>query len=392
MGSNDATRTELHPIRDTSGSARPRTRGRTLSTPTWKRWTTLVPVVAVLALGVTWGRDLSFVIELLLSVLLGLAVLAAVHHAEVVAHRVGEPFGSLVLAVAVTVIEVALIVTLMVSGGSETETLARDTVFAAVMITCNGIAGLALLVGALRYHTTHFNAEGAGAALATVATLATTCLVLPSFTTSAKGPVFSTSQLAFAAVASLVLYLMFVLTQTVRHRDFFLPVTSEGRPVSEHEHAEPPSDREAASSLVLLLVALVGVVGLAKIESKPIEELVVEAGLPHSFVGVVIALLVLLPETLAATRAARRDRIQTSLNLAYGSAMASIGLTIPTIALATIWVDTPLVLGLGGTQIVLLALTVIVSVLTVVPGRATRLQGGVHLVLLAAFVFLAMQP
>jgi Ca2+:H+ antiporter len=134
------------------------------------------------------------------------------------------------------------------------------------------------------------------------------------------------------------------------------------------------------------------VVGLAKIESKPIENLVAEAGLPHSFVGVVIALLVLLPETLAGTRAARRERIQTSLNLAYGSAMASIGLTIPTIALATIWLDTPLVLGLGATQIVLLALTIVVSVLTVVPGRATRLQGGVHLVLLASFVFLAMQP
>jgi Ca2+:H+ antiporter len=228
--------------------------------------------------------------------------------------------------------------------------------------------------------------------LATVATLATTCLVLPSFTTSARGPVFSPSQLAFAAVASLVLYLMFVLTQTVRHRDFFLPVTREGSLVPEDEHAQPPSDRAAVTSLALLLLGLTGVVGLAKIESKPIEDLVIDAGLPHSFVGVVIALLVLLPETLAATRAALRDRIQTSLNLAYGSSVASIGLTIPTIAVATIWLDPPLVLGLGGLQIVLLALTVVVSVLTVVPGRATRLQGGVHLVLLAAFVFLAMQP
>jgi Ca2+:H+ antiporter len=356
------------------------------------RWTTTVPVVALVVLAATWGRDLSIVVELVVAAVLAGAVLAAVHHAEVVAHRVGEPFGSLVLAVAVTVIEVALIVTLMVSGGDETDSLARDTVFAAVMITCNGIAGLALLLGAMRYHTTHFNAEGTGAALACVATLATTCLVLPTFTTSAQGPVFSPSQLTFAAVSSLVLYLMFVLTQTVRHRDFFLPVTAEGTLVSDDDHAVPPSQRTALTSLGLLLVALIGVVGLAKIESKPIENLVAEAGLPHSFVGVVIALLVLLPETLAATRAARRERIQTSLNLAYGSAMASIGLTIPTIALATIWLDTPLVLGLGGTQIVLLALTIVVSVLTVVPGRATRLQGGVHLVLLAAFVFLAMQP
>jgi Ca2+:H+ antiporter len=356
------------------------------------RWTAVVPAAAVLALAAAWGKSLGPFVALALAVLLGGAVLAAVHHAEVVAHRVGEPFGSLILAVAVTVIEVALIVTLMISGGKDTDTLARDTVFAAVMITCNGIVGLALLIGAVRFGTTHFNAEGTGAALATVATLATTCLVLPTFTTSASGPVFSGSQLAFAAVASLVLYLMFVLTQTVRHRDFFLPVTRHGTLMPEEEHAEPPSNRTALISLGLLLVALVAVVGLAKVESPEIEDLVLDAGLPHAFVGVVIALLVLLPESLAAGRSAMRNRIQTSLNLAYGSAIASIGLTIPSIAVASIWLDTRLVLGLGGLQIVLLALTVVVSVLTVVPGRATRLQGGVHLVLLAAFIFLAMQP
>jgi Ca2+:H+ antiporter len=240
-------------------------------------------------------------------------VLAAVHHAEVVAHRIGEPFGSLVLAVAVTVIEVALIVTLMVSGGPETASLARDTAFAAVMITTNGIVGISLLLGALRYGVTLFNAEGSGAALATVATLATLAtlsLVLPTFTTSQPGPEFSPAQLTFAALAALALYGMFVLTQTVRHRDFFLPVTPHG-------------------------VAVEG---------------------------------------------------------AFGSAMASIGLTIPVIALASVWLEGPLLLGLGSTQMVLLALTVVVSVLTVVPGRATRLQGGVHLVLLAAFLFLAINP
>jgi Ca2+:H+ antiporter len=352
----------------------------------------LLPVLALLVLAATWGRDVSPTIEAGIAVLLAGVVLAAVQHAEVVAHRVGEPFGSLVLAIAVTVIEVALIVTLIISGGPETDTLARDTVFAAVMITCNGIAGLALLLGALRYNLTHFNAEGAGAALATVATLATMSLVLPSFTTSAPGPVFSGTQLAFAAVASLGLYAAFVVTQAIRHRDFFLPVTPEGTLLDEEVHATPPSDRVAIASLGLLLVSLVAVVGLAKVESHAIESLVAKADLPQSFVGVVIALLVLLPETLAAARAALRNRMQTSLNLAYGSAMASIGLTIPTIAAATIWLDTPLVLGLGSTQIVLLTLTVVVSVLTVVPGRATRLQGSLHLALLAAFVFLAMHP
>ena len=351
------------------------------------QWTFSVPVLAIVLLVFTWGRDLPGAVVAVVTVVLAGAVLAAVHHAEVVAHRVGEPFGSLVLAVAVTVIEVALIVTLMADGGDKSSTLARDTVFAAVMITCNGIVGICLLVASLRHGTAVFNPEGTGAALATVATLATLSLVLPTFTTSQPGPEFSTAQLTFAALASLALYAMFVVTQTVRHRDFFLP---EG--ADEEEHADPPSGRATVTSLALLLVSLVAVVGLAKIESPAIEAGVAAVGFPASFVGVVIALLVLLPESIAAVRAARRNRLQISLNLALGSAMASIGLTIPAIAVASAWLTGPLLLGLGATQTVLLALTVVVSVLTVVPGRATRLQGGVHLVLLASFLFLAVNP
>ncbi len=354
-------------------------------------WTTAVPVLAVVVLAAVWGRELHPVLVGVVALVLAAAVLSAVHHAEVVAHRVGEPFGSLVLAVAVTVIEVALIVTLIASGGPETASLARDTVFAAVMICTNGILGLSLLTAARRDHVAVFNAEGTGAALATVATLATLSLVLPTFTTSEPGPEFSTSQLAFAAVASLALYAAFVVTQTVRHRDFFLPVPREGA-AAEDDHADPPSDRTALASLGLLVLALVAVVGLAKVESPAIEAGVEAVGFPPSFVGVVIALLVLLPETLAAVRAARRGLVQTSLNLALGSAMASIGLTIPVIAVATAFLDGPLVLGLGSTQLVLLALTVVVGVLTVVPGRATRLQGATHLVLLASFLFLAVNP
>jgi Ca2+:H+ antiporter len=354
-------------------------------------WTVVVPLVAVLTVPFTWGRDLVPVVVTLVAVLLGGAVLAAVHHAEVVAHRIGEPFGSLLLAVAVTVIEVGLIVTLMVAGGPQTASLARDTVFAAVMITCNGIVGLSLLLGAVRYRVVAFNPEGSGAALATVMTLATLTLVLPTFTTGESGPRFTTAQLTFAAVASLALYVMFVLTQTVRHRDFFLPVAVDTR-TAEEEHAEPPSTRRALASLGLLAVSLFAVVGLAKVESSAIESVVAAAGFPQSFVGVVIALLVLLPETLSAARSALRNRAQVSLNLAFGSAMASIGLTIPAIAVASIWLEGPLILGLGATQMILLALTVAVAVLTVVPGRATRLQGAVHLVLLSAFLFLAVAP
>ncbi|MER5454837.1 ionic transporter y4hA [Micromonospora sp. NPDC002389] len=355
-------------------------------------WTVSVPIAALLVLGLTWDRKLTGVMVVVVALFLAGAVLAAVHHAEVVAHKVGEPYGSLVLAVAVTVIEVALIVTLMISGGEKTESLARDTVFAAVMITCNGILGLSLLIGALRRRLAVFNPEGTGGALATVATLATLCLVVPTFTIGRAGPQFSPAQLTFAAVVSLALYALFVMVQTGRHRDYFLPVGSEGEVLPEEAHADPPSTRQAMASLGLLLVALVAVVGDAKSVSPAIEAGVAAVNLPPAFVGVIIALLVLLPETLAAARAARRDRVQISLNLALGSAMASIGLTIPAIAIASIWLEGPLLLGLGGTQVTLLALTVVTGVLTVVPGRATLLQGGVHLVLLAAFVFLAASP
>ncbi|RYU14502.1 calcium:proton antiporter [Nocardioides iriomotensis] len=356
-------------------------------------WPAVAPLVGVLLLALTWGRGLGAALVLLVAVALAGAVLAAVHHAEVIAHKVGEPFGSLVLAVAVTIIEVALIVTLMLSGGDKTATLARDTVFAAVMITMNGIVGISLIAAGRMVGVPRFNAEGAGSAVACVISIATLSLVLPNFTTASEGPQFSGPQLAFAAIASLALWGMYVLTQTVRHRDFFLPVTDDGDGVlDEDEHADPPTGREAVLSLGLLLLALVAVVGLAKVESPAIEAGVAAAGFPPSFVGVVIALLVLLPETLASVRAARRNLMQTSLNLAYGSAMASIGLTVPAIAVVSIFLDGPLILGLGSTQMILLLLTTVVSMLTIIPGRATRLEGFVHLTLFAAFVFLSINP
>src|SRR5262245_36808789 len=192
-----------------------------------------------------WGRALSPLIVGVVTLLLAGAVLAAVHHAEVVAHRVGEPYGSLVLAVAVTVIEVALIVTLMIAGAGAAETLARDTVFAAVILTCNGIVGLSILVGTRRRSVVSFNAEGAGAAFATVATLSTLGLVVPNFTTSSPGPVFSPPQLAFAAITALTLYGLFVALQTGRHRDYFLPMTADGVIVDANHHATRPAARAA---------------------------------------------------------------------------------------------------------------------------------------------------
>ncbi|MFD7153094.1 calcium:proton antiporter [Kribbella sp. NPDC059898] len=357
------------------------------------RWTLVVPALAFLDLVGSWHRDLGMVLLLLVCIGLGAAVFAAVHHAEVVAHKVGEPFGTLILALAVTVIEVALIVTLMASGGDKAASLARDTVFAAVMITCNGILGLALVLGSLRHRVQVFRVQASYSALTVMTALVTLSLVLPTFTTSAAGPRFSPAQLAFAGVTSLVLYGVFVFIQTVRHRDYFLPVSADGD-VDEDEdhHAEAPSTATALLSLGLLFVCLVSVVGLAKTVSPNLEHAVQSAGLPLSVVGVVIALLVLLPETIAAVRAALRNRLQTSVNLALGSALASIGLTIPAIALASIWLSGPLVLGLGGTEMVLFALTVVTSIITLSTGRATLLQGAVHLAVFSAFLFLAVSP
>ncbi len=358
------------------------------------RWTTIIPLVALVVLAVAWRLDVGSITAIIVAAVLALAVFSAVHHAEVIAHRVGEPFGSLILAVAVTVIEVGLIVMLMISAPDTSESaLARDTVFAAFMITCNGIVGISILLGAHRYATPRFNAEGTGGALATVAVLATICLVLPSVTESANGQVYTSSQLAFAAIASLVLWGSYVFTQTIRHRDFFLPVDTSGRPIDVADsHAEPPSQEETWLSVGLLLFALVAVVGLAKVLGPTIESGVAKAGMPEAVVGVVIAILVLLPESIAAARAAMRNRMQVSLNLAYGSAMASIGLTIPTIAILSPLFDTRLVLGLDSTGIVLALLTVITGILTVVPGRATRLQGVVHMVILGGYVVLTITP
>ena len=366
------------------------------------QWTVALPLVGLVLLAVTWPKTEQPVLLGLVAVVLVGAVLAAVHHAEVVAHRIGEPFGSLVLAVAVTVIEVGLIVMLTLGGGEGAATYARDTVFAALMISLNGIVGLSLLIGALRHGFASFNASGSGAALSTVVALAAICLVLPGFTVSEAGLEYTGSQLAFAAVASLVLYGAFVFTQTVQHRDFFVPVRSDdqGRMTGIMDaedadgdgHPDPPSDRETLLSLGLLLASLVAVVGLAKVLSPTIESTVSSLGLPYAVVGVVIALLVLAPESIAAALNAARDRVQVSLNLGFGSSMASIGLTIPTMAVASIWLDGPLVLGLEPMQIVLLAITVAVATLTVVPGRAKPIQGVVHLAILATFLFFSLVP
>ena len=356
-------------------------------------WHSLVPVIALITLVASWGRSLPLVVLMGLGVVLAVTVVSSVHHAEVVAARVGEPFGSLILAFTVTVIEVALIITVMTTDPLGSQALARDTIFAALMITCNGIIGLSLVTRTLRGGEATFNAAGPVTGLASIAVLATLSLVLPSFTTSTPGPTLSSSQLVFTAIASLVIYLLFVFMQTLRHRNYFLPPADEDTAQKPDElHAEAPTKNMALISLAFLVIALIAVVGLAKVTSPVIEAAIMNVGLPSAAVAVSIALLVLLPETIAAVRAARRGRIQTSLNLGYGSAMASIGMTIPAIVVVAWILDFQLILGIGPTALVLLGITIITGFATVISGRATLLQGGLHLSLLAVFFVLVAAP
>jgi Ca2+:H+ antiporter len=352
-------------------------------------WALLIPIAASALLAVALVLPVGVALAIVCALGLMGAVIAAVHHAEVVAHRVGEPFGTLVLAIAITIIEVALILSMMLAGGPDKATLPRETIFSAIMIICIGVVGLCLLLGGLRYHEQSFHIEGANTALATIIALATLSLVLPTFTTSSTGSTYTVAQLTFAAIASLVLWGTFVFVQTVRHRDYFLPVHNT---TDEDIHAAPPTTRLSWASFGLLLVALVTVVGLAKVLSPSIEAAVAAAGAPQAVIGIAIAMLVLLPETWAAARAARANRLQTSLNLAFSSALASIGLTIPAVAFASVVIGMPLALGLEAKDLVLLALTFVVASITLVSGRTHVMQGMVHLVIFAAFLFLAFVP
>ena len=351
--------------------------------------TTLIPILSLALLVAAVFSGVGTWVAVLCAAALMATVIVAVHHAEVVAHRVGEPLGTLILALAVTVIETALILSMMIAGGNETAGVMRDTIYAAVMIICNGVIGLCVLLGGLAHGEQTFRVEGAGAGLAALIVMATLTLVLPVFTTTSGPGTYSGSQLAFLAVASGALWAIFVFIQTVRHRDYFIPETETANPDGQ---AEPPTAREAWISFALLLASLVAVIGLAKLLSPTIEHVVEAAGAPRVVVGIVIAALVLLPETWAAVRAARADRLQSSMNLSIGSALACIGLTVPVVVLASRIFSFPLVLGLQPKDMVLLALTFVVSAVTLGTGRTYMMQGAVHLVLFAAFLFLALVP
>jgi Ca2+:H+ antiporter len=353
----------------------------------------MFPALAVLLFSGVTGFGYDFVPSpggflfamVLLAILFG-TVFAAVHHAEVIAERIGEPYGTLLLTMAVTIIEVALIATIML-GDKPQPALARDTVFAVVMIVCNGLVGLCIFIGGLRYREQDFQVSGANLYLSVLFVLATITLIMPNYTLTAPGPMYSAAQLGFVSVITLILYAEFLYTQTIRHRDYFI-----NQSAGAAGEGSALSNRMLAISIALLLVSLLAVVMLAKKFSLVVDAVTAMIGAPPAFAGVVVALLILLPESVAAVGAARKNDLQKSINLALGSSLATIGLTVPAVAVAAYTLDKQLVLGLDPREMVLLVLTFVVSMLTFGTGRTNVLFGLVHMLVFAVFLFMVFVP
>jgi Ca2+:H+ antiporter len=353
----------------------------------------IFPALAVLlfaaatALGFTFTPSAAGLVfaAVLLLILFG-TVFAAVHHAEVIAERIGEPYGTLLLTLAVTVIEVALIATIML-GEKPVPALARDTVFAVVMIVCNGLVGVCILAGGLRYREQDFQVTGSTVYLSVLIVLATITLILPNYTLTTPGPLYSAGQLAFVSIVTIILYAVFLYTQTIRHRDYFI-IESDGG----GDDAGYASNRTLIVSAALLLVSLLAVVLLAKKFSFVVDAGAAAIGAPPAFAGILVALLILLPESVAAIAAARKNDLQKSINLALGSSLATIGLTIPAVAVVAYALDKTLVLGLEQREVILLVMTFLLSMLTFGTGRTNILFGLVHLVVFAVFVFMVFVP
>ena len=351
------------------------------------QWTTSIPILACI-LYFSGLLDDNLVLQIAAGILLIFCVMSAVHHSEIIAHRVGEPYGTIILAVSITIIEVAIIISLMKTGGKEYAAFARDTVYAAVMLILNGIVGLSLFIGGRKFHTQTVSSHSVKIALVSLVSIVAFTMILPTFTNSQAGPYYTETQLLFEIFACLAIYTAFLSAQTVRHREYFV---SDDTLNSEHK-VNPVSNISLITSLVFLLISLIIVVLLAKSLSHPIEQLIVSQGLPKSIVGIIIAAIILLPEGIAAVNAARNNRLQTSLNLSLGSALASIGLTIPAVSVASYIYDFPLILGLDVLSIILLVISIFTVMLSLIGGRSNSVYGVVLIVNLIAYVFLTINP
>ncbi len=351
------------------------------------QWTTSIPLLACI-LYVSGYLDNNIFFQITAGVLLVFCVMSAVHHSEIVAHRVGEPYGTIILAVSITIIEVAIIISLMMTGGEKYASFARDTVYSAVMLLLNGIVGLSLFLGGRKFHTQTFSPHSVKIALVSLTSIVVFTMILPSYTKSEPGPFYTEAQILFVFFACIAIYAAFIAAQTTRHREYF--ITDDADSKSDMEHSI--TNTSLAISVVFLLVSLTIVVLLAKSLSLPLEKIVVNYGLPKSLVGIIIAAVILLPEGIAAVTAATKNRLQTSLNLALGSAIASIGLTIPSVSIVSYIYDFPLVLGLDNVSMILLVISIFTVMLSLIGGRSNAVYGVVLLVNLIAYIFLTINP
>ena len=359
-----------------------------LATKIWTFGKIFGPIAALITVFLFWSNSPNGLQAILIIAILIGAIVTAVHYAEMISAYVGRSLGAVILAVSVTVIEVGLILAIMTSTSGGAPSLGRETVFSVIMITCNGIIGFSIIAACLKMESPTFNSEGSGATLSAIATIATLSFVLPSFTKGSEGPTFTPNQLAFVALTSLGVYFLYLYVLTVRNREHF----EDPENLVVVPYAHHPTKPVFQRSIFQLLVALASVIGLAKIISPSMQSFVIDAGFPISSVAVAVALVILAPEGLAAIKSSNRGDMQTGFNLAYGSALASIGLTIPALAIASWILGIELQLGLSATEIVLFVLTMVVSLVTVSSHRVTLFQGGLHVVIFSAFLFLAINP
>lgn len=346
----------------------------------------VLPILAWAAFFVQHSLHLPY-FDLLLIVLLLISTLEAVHHAELVAVRIGEPFGTLVLALAITFIEASLIIAMMMANGPEAPTLARDTVFAAVMIILNGMIGLSIIAGSIKHNMQTFVLQGVNAAITAIVAISVLTLILPNYTKSVAGPFYSTSQLVFVSLVSLAVYGSFIFIQNFKHKNIFL--SEEDAPA---EVEIKPTKKVTTVSLILLIVNLGAVVMLAESLAPGLDKVIMSFGAPHTLVGVIIAAIVLLPEGLSAYKAAKRNELQKSLNLSLGSALASISLTIPIVSFFAIYSGIQLSLGIDAVSTILFMLSLFITILSFSTGKTTILQGIILFVVFLVYLFTIIFP
>src|SRR5437764_5400150 len=315
------------------------------------------------------------------------SAISVVRHADCLAIKCGEPYGTLILTLSAITIEVMMISAAMLHGENN-PTLARDMMFAVIMIALKCLIGLSLLLGGLRHHEQDYNLQGASSYLITISVLSELGLVLPNFTTSMSGPRFSTVQEIFLAVSSIGLYAIFLLIQTTRHSEYF--VESKGGALALEHHVGPM--RSTIYHAVMLILYLLVVVVLAEKFAIPLDNSIEHFGMPQAFGGAIVAGLVLAPEALSGINAARKDQLQRSVNILHGSVLASIGLTIPAVLTIGIISKRSVTLGIEGGNLPLLLLRLAMGRVTFTSGKANVLQGCIHLLLFAVFLLLIFCP